>query len=418
MRTRFSFRPLVENLEERAVPATISVVSGSLYVKNQLGNLTITPQATAGQVRVQDSGNGQNIVFSGVSTGIYVTGTSLADNITVNATTNPFPGLVQISGGNSGDTINLQGSIGGNLTVLGELGNDTVNVTAALTVGGAVNIADTAGDNDLLLSGAFSVGGALSASGQNAVTLGANALTVGGNLTLSAVTSGVGLNLTSSGTFTVGKNLTITGYAADDTASLTGTIAVSGNTTVNLGAGSNTFALTEAATSKLGGYLSYTGTTGVDNIDIGNATGLTIAGTASFSLGDGANTFDVTATTTISSNLTVTGGSGGNTLNIGGTLNANASVTLGNGINSTTFTTSPGGLLTYRGGNTQDTLTLNATGATFNVDILFGTSGTHVLTMTNGTGASITGKAMSGTPATSTFNQNDATIVSPFTINF
>ena len=54
MRNKAAFRPVLEGLEQRWVPATIKVIAGNLYVSNQVGTLTVSTTGTAGQVTVND----------------------------------------------------------------------------------------------------------------------------------------------------------------------------------------------------------------------------------------------------------------------------------------------------------------------------------------------------------------------------
>jgi len=73
-------------------------------------------------------------------------------------------------------------------------------------------------------------------------------------------------------------------------------------------------------------------------------------------------------------------------------------------------------LLTYRGGNTSDTVNLTpATPQTYNVDMTFGT-GTNVLTLN--ANVTLTGRVTSGNQAGDTFNQNGATLGSPLFFSF
>jgi hypothetical protein len=53
MRRVYSFRPRIEALEDRAVPATINLVAGQLFISNPTAALTVTSLG-AGQVKVQD----------------------------------------------------------------------------------------------------------------------------------------------------------------------------------------------------------------------------------------------------------------------------------------------------------------------------------------------------------------------------
>src|SRR4051812_7324249 len=103
------FRPRLEALEQRWVPATIRVVGGVLLVSDQTGPLTITPSANAaGVVTVSDGGKG-GVTVSGVGRLIAITGTSRADSITFNGGTGGFKGDVLIRSGNGDDTVTVSG---------------------------------------------------------------------------------------------------------------------------------------------------------------------------------------------------------------------------------------------------------------------------------------------------------------------
>src|SRR5262245_30344300 len=108
MRTKHAFRPTLEGLEERWVPATIKLVAGSLFVSNQVGDLSVETTAVAGQVKVTD--NAKAVVVSGVGSLILITGTNLPNKINFVATAKTFPGQLLINSGNGADTIDLSGT--------------------------------------------------------------------------------------------------------------------------------------------------------------------------------------------------------------------------------------------------------------------------------------------------------------------
>jgi hypothetical protein len=62
-RTKFAYRPRLESLEHRWVPATVNVIGGNLYISEQVGTLNVS-NLVGGQVRVQDSA--KDITVSGV----------------------------------------------------------------------------------------------------------------------------------------------------------------------------------------------------------------------------------------------------------------------------------------------------------------------------------------------------------------
>ncbi|NBO91188.1 MAG: hypothetical protein EBV06_02555 [Planctomycetia bacterium] len=420
MRSKFlPRRPRIESLEERSVPATIQAVAGHLFVSKQVGALTVTNNG-GGSVTVQDGA--KTTTVTNIGNLILITGTNLSNNITFNGTTS-FPGSVLINAGNGNDNIEIFGGIGGNLTVLGGLGNDLTTVTDNLDVGGTVNMVDVLGNNDLYITADMAVGGTMAARGFNefALKVAGSSLSVGGDLTVSALVSGQPLELSTEAltAFNVGRNLWASGYANNDSVVIEGDLLVGGNTTVSLGgttvAGQNDFNLTpdenNANTAQLAGNLYYTGGAGLDNVVLNNQT--TVAGFTKISLGAvGSNTLDDNATH--AGDVIVTGGNGGNRLTFGGVMDGMVRITLGNGTNNTTFNAAPAGYLVYSGGNLSDTVLLDGADDYY-VDLLFGTAGTHQLTLE--TGSTISGEAKSGVPANSTFT-NNGDIHQPFKINF
>ncbi len=114
--------PNLETLEERWVPATIRVVSGSLFISNLAGGTGLVVEATAtpGQIKVTD--NGKLVTVSGVGRLISITGTNASDNVTVNLAGNIFGGNVRANLGNGNDSFTITGAggtLGGTLTVRG-----------------------------------------------------------------------------------------------------------------------------------------------------------------------------------------------------------------------------------------------------------------------------------------------------------
>jgi hypothetical protein len=378
MRSLYSFRPRIESLEDRAVPATISVLSGQLFVSNPSGDLTITTLG-GGQVKVED--NGSSVTVSGVGTAINITGSNKADVINFDASI-AFPGRVQISGGNGNDEINLKGTIGGNLTVLGGLGDDVITIVDDLAVGGNFISSDTAGANDIVFEADLAVGGSFTASGVRDFAVDVNSLTVGGGLTVSAVTSGAGLNVSAAAgsLFSVGKALSLTGNASADTVSLEGEIQVGGNTTINLAAGDNTAVITPDTLSTFSGSFRYTGTSGVDDVTVDED--VVLAGATTIALGEGENVLTIGTAAGFSANgsVAVTVGNGdNNSLTFGGdgVFNSTVNVTIGNGDNNTTtFDSAPAGRLTYRSGNGEG-------------NVLALTSGDVLINATFGTGLAV-----------------------------
>ena len=443
MQRNYSFRPRIETLEERSVPATIKLVAGNLFISNQVGTLTVTSLG-AGQVKIQD-GSSSPVVVSGVGTAINITGTNKADAIVVDAT-NPFAGNVLINGRNGNDTINFKGTIGGNLTVLGGLGNDTFTNNGDAKVLGNFTFSDSLGKNDIDIANNLTVGGNLTATGVRQfyiIPQTSKTLSVLGNLTIAAPTIGPSLDIKiqNGSNLIVGKALTITGNTGDDifntffgvnNPSNAGTIQVGGNTNIHLGEGNNTVVIAPNVAANHNGNFTYTGGAGTDTVIFSNGTlsPVTIAGNATFHLGEG-NLNDLTffEGTILNGNLTATVGNGdsnGIFFQPDSVLNGNVNITLGNGNNNfplyyVAFGTAPAGTLKLTVGNGNNVLELYNFGTsplTYAVDLLFG-NGNNVVSLLEIPGdVIITGKLIGGT-GSNTFNQNLATILPPWLqVNF
>lgn len=373
-RTKFAYRPRLESLEHRWVPATVNVIGGNLYISEQVGTLNVS-NLVGGQVRVQDSA--KDITVSGVGgtsrSAIYITGTAKNDTINfaanVNYTSGAFyGGNLYISGGNGNDIFNLAGTVQSSVTVTGGSGDDVTNIvndskvggfaTGGLQVGGNFKVTDSSGDNDLLVEGAyFSVGGTLTASGQHEVHFTNSFVNVQGAITVSSVSSSTGAPLdfvvSSSllpqpSLLSSGGNITITGYGGNDNVDFsTGLVGVgfvytdnsftgaSRDITFNLGGGSNSVKVGSAlsdgeggiqdSTLVLSGNLSYIGGSGSDEVYLNYPL---IGGNTNVNLGSGTNIYHDHGVRGTSENVSgfifsntgdvsVIGGSGSNTLEFG-----------------------------------------------------------------------------------------------------
>lgn len=363
----------IESLEQRWVPATVTGAAGMLFVRDPVGPLAVIYQS-GGVATVIDSA--RTVAVGGVSRGIFITGSNTSEVITYIGAA-PLGGNLLINALNGDDIVRLQGSIGGNVTLLGGFGNDTYIVTANLQIGGYLTLADTSGFNDLIFTGSMSVGGYFSGYGLNDVALGGNQVTIGRSMTLSALAVGAGppllISQAPSSILYVEEQLTLRGFAGNETIGLAGLIVVGGNTTVDLGGGNNAFALVSTRGSYLGGLFQYNGIAGSDVVTLGM--NLEVAGSASVNLGSGPNRFALTGS--IDGDLRLTGGNFANTLRIG-MVSGQISINLGNGINQTYLTTPPDGQVFYRGGNGTELLSLSD--GTYYLYATFG-SGTNTLSL-------------------------------------
>jgi len=414
MRTKHAFRPNVEALEGRWVPATIRLVSGTLLVSNPNGTGTLSVTIPApGQATIKD-GTSSAVTVSGVGSLISITGSDAANTIEFKADAAAFGGNVLINGQNGNDTINIEatavGGIGGDLQVSGGLGNDTVAFTAATRVGGNVNLTDTAGANTLTQTGALTVGKDLSVNGAGTVTQGA-ALTVGGSATFNATQTVANvLNVTLSQATTIGKSLSVLGGVLNDTFATTNSLTVGGSTTLNLGGGNNTFTLTPTAGS-FNGPLTATGGAGNDTVTT-SATLIT-QGNATFNLGDGTNSFTDAVGAQYFGDLNITGGAGNDTVTVNGAVSGNLALSYGNGTNTVTLNGSVGGTFRYRGGNGTNTVILTpATPQVIVIDAIFGTNsaaGSNTLNL--GANVTLTGIVIGQPGAGNSFSQGTAVLL-------
>jgi hypothetical protein len=218
MSSRLLTRLSLEQLEERAVPATVRLIGGSLFVSNPLitsGADSITLTATGNnQFKVQDGTVSLGTYTVGGN--IYIFGSNAKDTITVNLAGHTFTGNVLVNSGNANDTVTVTGTgggnvIAGNVTFLHGNGNASINLNSmpdsTMTVGGSVVAVNTSigGLNNFQLGNhgtgsdtitSTVVGGSVTLT--NFADNGANAAVhigagqrdvIGGSLTISSLTS-------------------------------------------------------------------------------------------------------------------------------------------------------------------------------------------------------------------------------------
>jgi hypothetical protein len=449
----------LETLEDRWVPANVTFVSGFLIIGPSSGEaamkLTVT-QTAANSFKVVD---GAATLGTFASVGhLLITGTNGADSITVNLGAFKYTGSIDnINAGNGNDTINITaagGGVGGNITILPGLGNDSVSLnnaagSSSITVGGQIQVSDSGGNDSISMGNATGVSsflGNVSLTGMNNITLAFGKADVyGGDLSASTAGESVPLNFNTTSVptvVTINGNLQLTGGAGDDTV-VDSALVVNKNVTINLG-GSTTaifgnFVSSNTGSTPLsvGGNFSYTGAGLLDELILA---GNTVGGNMSLSLGDGNDVVDLStaggafASPVLSGNLSITAGNGNDTFDglfgegitatVGGTLSFN----VGNGNDTASIVHGPGGGLTWLSGNGNDSVTFGATGANgefFNVNMRFGT-GNDTLTLAGGTVAtpnSLSGFIdMGGPPAGNSFDPTGQlaamtwVTVSPFTL--
>ncbi|MBX7104893.1 MAG: hypothetical protein K1X57_12480 [Gemmataceae bacterium] len=424
MTRKNSFRPTLQRLETRWVPATISLTAGSLNISNPTGALVVETTAVTGQIKVTDGS--KVVTLSNVGSQINITGNNLANSISFRANTaggnKAFPGNLFVDSGNGNDTVDLSGTVSGTVLINTGLGNDLVTATSNdVNVGGLFRFTDTAGTNTFDLNDRnWTLGNNFMLSGVGLFDMGTgNNLTVGGSMFVNATPApapGVPMTAQFNGLgVTIAQGLYLTGGTADDVVAFTANTTVGGSVVATLGEGNNTFVYTPTAGAFAGSF-NYTGGAGVDVVVLGASSN--IAGQASVSLGNGINTFVDTATSQYAGNLNITGGNGTNTAVVTGNLSGDFFNTFGNGDgNTTVFTGVLAGKFNYRVGNGQlTTLTLApAIAQTVNINATFGFGSS---TFNLGPNLTLTG-TVRGTGGLYTFNQGTAVLTSNlFFINY
>jgi hypothetical protein len=394
MPRRLRVRPTLELLEDRAVPATVRFVSGTLLISNPSltgtsTSLTVVQDPTTANKFTVKDGAMPNGTYSGVGN-INITGSNFRDLVTVDLNGKTYTGNLLVNTGNGDDTIAVTGGaaagagIAGNVTLLPGLGNDSVSLNTvagkALTIGGNVNVTDTSGLNTFQLGNAgavTNVGGDVTITGfadrgaTPAVQIGGGKFdTIGGRLSVQSVntsnnvTVDLGKIVVPSGPagfaqgVQIGRGLTVQTGAGNDTVTIVGALAsdnaaggvktpgvgtiINGDTYINLGEGNNYFDTlgTRTPLAQIGGQettfngnVTYVAGSGSDSIEL-----------AGFGRGTGVGT-------EVNGNLTVNLGDGNNNFgdmalgggNNGGldfvetSVSGNLSLTAGNGNNVMDF---------------------------------------------------------------------------------
>lgn len=250
-----NFRPTVEGMEERVVPAnvTASVANGVLTLDSAIGafndDIKIVPSSILGRFDIVGL-NGTTI--NGMTTFTCKGFSSIVlnmkggdDHVVFGAT---LPGSLTFNGGNGNNELELDtwSTIGKGLVYTGAAGSDTLSVFGFhITIGGNIQANMGAGENTTYLAGAV-----------------------------------------------VGGNVLVTGLEGIDTVS-TDNLIVTGNLTANLGDGANYVGIESMNDNISGGELTVivgdlTITTGkhADTIEIGSENSAHISGVVVINTGD------------------------------------------------------------------------------------------------------------------------------------
>ncbi len=400
-----------------ADPVTVSGGSGADTITS--GNSGATFSLGASLV-VNTSG--QNVTFSGFETASGGTG---ADQFSVTAANS-----VSLVGGAGNDTFTVAAGITLTGSIDGTSGNDTLNLAtanASVTLNGSDANGLAAGAGAVTgVSGGFSHVDTLNATGGGIETLTGNNNTTAWDVDAGTLNDGTAtltytgfdslVGGTAADTFSLSANATanIAGGAGDDTLSIAAGVALTGSFDGTSGATDSVTVATDATLATLtsgsaGGFSgTITGVTGTfANVDSITTTGAT---TESIVGPNASNTWDVDANTIVSGGGTLThtgfdslfGGTGNDAFTL--SANATKSINAGDGNDSLTIT---GGTLTgsFDGSSGSDTLDLQTAGVTVvlsqsNSNGFGGTAtgisstflGVNTLTVTAGTGDSLTGR--------------------------
>jgi hypothetical protein len=395
------FRPVVEHLEDRWVPASVFYDGSNLFVSNptyisSLGHTNLQVlQQSSGAFEVLD-----NTSFNGiyrVTGSITITTGNFAQLVTVtlnnSAGNGRLGGGLSITTGNSNDTINVNGTvgnefIGGNVLVDGGNGNDNINLGASVgfRIGGTTHLSGNLGtDAANIGNGATPVTfqGDLNFHAIQSIPL----ATLGSNYTLQR---GLGidknLNQTSGATKVFSFNLTFpanmnlpgalringggSGGPFGDTITLDSTDTV-GSLSIILGLGNNS--VTVGGTVNGNASISFAGGSTI-TVDAGttiNANKLLGAG-LTLSMGSGPNTYNLDNAFTVFGNTSITApatnSTNPQTVVLDATIQAtgiatgdgNLTVSLGNAVNSFTLDTGASAVnFTYTPGTGGDTVNIN-----------------------------------------------------------
>ena len=334
-------RLALRSLEERATPATAvySALTQTLTVTAaQADNLVVAaiPNKPTGYLTITETQANATVFNSdarnqAVRAIIVQFGNTSAGSLTLDATTRIGGGLI-VNGGLGATTVNLAGTVGGNVTFtaapIKELAaTEVFNLEPTAAVGGNVRLALGGGDNIVRLRGG----------------------TIRGNL-------GMATN------------------GGEDTVHLTelADLTVNGSAAFNLGDGNNTVVGVGTRVIRVGAAFTYTGGVGNDTFDLdGSGAALDVRGDARFTLGTpiGFDANVIKFEALAGRNIGFIGGAGSDTIEVSGGLAATGNMAISPGHGENNFksnllgggTNSIGGSFIYTGGANGDAVSLDNT---------------------------------------------------------
>ncbi|MBL8793316.1 MAG: hypothetical protein JNM56_05380 [Planctomycetia bacterium] len=343
--TRRTFRPNVERLEDRTVPAgtlNLTLVNGTLTItavssaNPALNNQSIVIQGdgTPGTFTIQGA-DGESIngpAGAGSLTGVTNIKLNLGaghDTVTIDGA--QLAGTLTVNGGSGNTSVILENadSTFGSVRITNGMGNDLFQADAKLNVTGNLTVNNGHGDTKFLLNADTDIGGNLSITNTGGIDIFTSKalLDVAGNLTMN---NGAGtVRLLFDGTTEIGGNFSVINGYGGDTTDFNGSLKVAGNLSLNYGTSDGwgnaliggkveTVQLTGSSTkfnapAEIGGNLTIRGQGGIDRVVLD---GVTVNGTTLFDLGAQDDVVILTDSTFVG-RTTINTGAGNDRLTIG-----------------------------------------------------------------------------------------------------
>ncbi len=398
---------ILEQLEDRMVPASIYYDGSNLTISNPVSTPLQVTQNPSGTFTVTDgsSNNGTYRVSGSITINPSSHLIQVAVTLNNSSGSGTLPGSLTINGGNGNDTFAVNGTvgtefIGGNLAINDGNGNQLTNIgtSAGLRVGGTTNLYGNYGNDTLNLGGgvgADTFSGNLNIHATQTIPIGnlnqAGFYTIKGGLTIDNVLKSGAAKIMSLGLGSFPTGVTVPGTLRlantnSDTVSL-GSDTV-GALSINFGLNSSvTLTTSTTGTSVKGNAAIALGGTSTISID-GNAVinaNSTAGNGLTLTMGAGINSYDLNNPFTVNGNVSISepvSDTNGQMILLGATINptsltstdGNLSVSLGSGNNTFTFSGSNVFGITYNSGIGDDSVTIASTltNATRNMTFNFG----------------------------------------------
>lgn len=328
----------VQLLEPRELPAASLIFAGGTVLirgDNVANRLEINPDpAQPGAVIVRN--RGVSLGSFALTGNVAIVLGNAADTVALgDQAPVAVPGSFTITApGGGADSISLSGSIGGSLSILEGLGNDTVALNS-LTVGGPITRVDgNLGTDVLTTSGPTFLSGTTLLTRVNTITLGAGFQAVALVVNNSFENVPSSLNLLSGAQ--VFGSLIYSGGTNTDRVSIDGPGAVGVHAVMLDRAGNNSLTLTggSADDPTVGGGVTFVSGAGNDTFTMAGAA---VGGTVYVDADNGTNVYNLTGSTALS-DVIIRGGFGADLLSVlGTTIDGSLSVFLSSGTNTFTF---------------------------------------------------------------------------------